>query len=59
MQLAFPLPISSPQKYAVVVPVRELGWNEGHTVAIEYRWAEGRTDLATEIIGSRSPVRNA
>ena len=23
--------------------LRELGWIEGRTVAIEYRWAEGRT----------------
>jgi putative ABC transport system substrate-binding protein len=27
----------------------ELGWNEGRTVAIEYRWAaEGRADRFTE-----------
>jgi putative ABC transport system substrate-binding protein len=29
--------------------LRELGWVEGRTVAIEYRWAEGRTERATEI----------
>jgi putative tryptophan/tyrosine transport system substrate-binding protein len=29
--------------------LRELGWNEGHTVAIEYRWAEGRDDRYAEI----------
>jgi len=29
--------------------LQELGWIEGHTVAIEYRWAEGRTERATEI----------
>ena len=28
--------------------LRELGWNEGHTVAIKYRWAEGRDDLYAE-----------
>jgi len=27
----------------------ELGWIEGRTVAIEYRWAEGRTDRFDEI----------
>jgi putative ABC transport system substrate-binding protein len=29
--------------------LRELGWIEGRTVAIEYRWAEGRADRAAEI----------
>jgi len=29
--------------------LRELGWIEGRTVAIEYRWAQGRTDRAAEI----------
>jgi putative ABC transport system substrate-binding protein len=29
--------------------LRELGWNEGRTVAIEYRWAEGRSERAAEI----------
>ena len=28
--------------------LRELGWIEGHTIAIEYRWAEGRTDNSAE-----------
>jgi len=27
---------------AFVNRLKELGWNEGHTVVIEYRWAEGR-----------------
>jgi putative ABC transport system substrate-binding protein len=27
----------------------ELGWIEGHTVAIEYRWAEGRSDRFRDI----------
>jgi putative ABC transport system substrate-binding protein len=29
--------------------LRELGWVEGRSVAIEYRWAEGRPDRFTEI----------
>ena len=29
--------------------MRELGWIEGRTVAIEYRWAEGRNERFTEI----------
>src|SRR5262249_30476377 len=29
--------------------LRELGWVEGRTVAIEYRWAEGRTERFAEI----------
>ena len=29
--------------------LRELGWIEGRTVAIEYRWAEGRNERAAEI----------
>jgi putative tryptophan/tyrosine transport system substrate-binding protein len=29
--------------------MRELGWIEGRTVAIEYRWAEGRPDRYHEI----------
>jgi ABC-type uncharacterized transport system substrate-binding protein len=34
---------------AFVRRLNELGWIEGRTVAIEYRWAEGRTELAAEI----------
>ena len=33
---------------ALVQRLRELGWIEGHNLAIEYRWAEGRSDSATE-----------
>jgi putative tryptophan/tyrosine transport system substrate-binding protein len=29
--------------------LRELGWIEGRTIAIDYRWVEGRTERFTEI----------
>ena len=34
---------------AFVQRLRELGWIEGRNVAIEYRWAEGRTERFAEI----------
>jgi putative tryptophan/tyrosine transport system substrate-binding protein len=34
---------------AFVRRLRELGWVEGQTVAIDVRWAEGRTERLTEI----------
>jgi putative ABC transport system substrate-binding protein len=34
---------------AFVNRLRELGWIEGRTVRIEYRWAEGRSDRYAEI----------
>jgi putative tryptophan/tyrosine transport system substrate-binding protein len=34
---------------AFVQRLRELGWIEGRTVAIEYRWAEGRIDRLPEL----------
>jgi putative tryptophan/tyrosine transport system substrate-binding protein len=34
---------------AFVQRLRELGWIEGRTIAIEYRWAEGREERFTEI----------
>jgi putative ABC transport system substrate-binding protein len=34
---------------AFVQRLRELGWIEGRTIAIEYRWTEGRTERAAEI----------
>jgi putative ABC transport system substrate-binding protein len=34
---------------AFVQRLRERGWSEGRTVAIEYRWADGRSERAAEI----------
>jgi putative ABC transport system substrate-binding protein len=34
---------------AFVQRLRELGWIEGHNLAIEYRWAEGRSERFAEI----------
>lgn len=34
---------------AFVQRLRELGWIEGRTIAIEYRWAEGRKDRFAEL----------
>ena len=33
---------------AFVQRLRELGWIEGRTIAIEYRWAEGRVEHLAE-----------
>jgi putative ABC transport system substrate-binding protein len=34
---------------AFVQRLRELGWSDGSTVAIEYRWADGRSERFAEI----------
>ena len=39
----------APWTAAFVQRLHELGWIEGRTVAIQYRWAEGRTDRFAEI----------
>jgi putative ABC transport system substrate-binding protein len=45
---------------AFVQRLRELGWIEGRTVAIEYRWAEGRserfTEIAAELVGLKVDI---
>jgi putative ABC transport system substrate-binding protein len=45
---------------AFVPRLRELGWIEGGTVAIQYRWAEGRTErlaeIAAELVGLKVNV---
>ena len=35
---------------AFVQRLRELGWIEGRTIAIEYRWAEGRNERFAELV---------
>src|SRR5712675_819778 len=34
---------------ALVQRLRELGWIEGRTIVVEYRWAEGRIERSAEI----------
>ena len=38
-----------PWTEAFVGRLRELGWIEGRTIAIEYRWSEGRPERNAEI----------
>src|SRR5262245_1522713 len=40
---------SSQPVAAFVQRLRELGWIDGRTIAIDYRWAEGSTERAAEI----------
>jgi putative ABC transport system substrate-binding protein len=42
-------PIWKPYSTAFVQRLSELGWVEGRTVAIEFRWAEGRNERFDEI----------
>ena len=39
----------SPWTAAFVQRLRELGWIEGHTIAIEYRWSEGVPERVAEV----------
>ena len=39
----------APWTAAFVARMRELGWIEGRTIAIEYRWSEGRPERYAEI----------
>ena len=36
---------------AFVRRLRELDWIEGRSIAIEYRWAEGRTERVSDVLG--------
>ena len=42
-------PAASEWVIAFAQRLRELGWIEGRTIAIEYRWAEGRNERLAEI----------
>ena len=50
--------VESQRVAAFVQRLRELGWIENRTIAIEYRWAEGReerfTEIAAEFVSLRS-----
>ena len=41
--------VESQRVAAFVQRLRELGWIENRTIAIEYRWAEGRSERFAEI----------
>jgi len=43
------LAVESQRVAAFVQRLRELGWIEGHTITIDYRWAEGRSESMAEI----------
>src|SRR6516225_1466693 len=40
----------SPWVAAFVERLREVGWIENRTIAIEYRWAQGRSERYAEIV---------
>lgn len=35
---------------ALIQRLRELGWNEGRNIAIEYRWAEGSSERSPKLV---------
>jgi ABC transporter substrate binding protein len=39
----------SPWTAAFVERLRQLGWIDGRTIAIEYRWSEGRPERVAEL----------
>jgi hypothetical protein len=48
-----------PWTSAFVQRLHELGWIEGRTIAIEYRWSEGRPERHAEIAADTSPITPA
>ena len=47
----------SPWTANFVQRLRALGWIEGRTIVIEYRWSEGRPERNAEIDGLRVSCR--
>jgi putative tryptophan/tyrosine transport system substrate-binding protein len=43
---------------AFVQRMRELGWVEGRNLAIEYRWAEGRTERLADLANDSRPAQS-
>src|SRR5215831_9345099 len=52
--------VDSPRIDAFLKRLGELGWLDGHTITIEYRWAEGRNehlaDMAAELVRRKVDV---
>jgi putative tryptophan/tyrosine transport system substrate-binding protein len=48
---------AKPRVEAFVQRLHELGWIEGRTLAIEYRWAEGRTERFAEIVAELTRLK--
>jgi hypothetical protein len=52
--------INSPSIAAFTERLRELGWIEGRTVVIEYRWSDGRpesiAEMAAELVQQKVQV---
>jgi ABC-type uncharacterized transport system substrate-binding protein len=46
----------APWASAFVARLRELGWIEGRTIAVEYRWSEGRPERYAEIAAEFVPL---
>jgi putative ABC transport system substrate-binding protein len=51
------LTAASPWTAAFVRRLGELGWTEGRTVAIEYRWGDGRTDRTGAILAELAQLK--
>jgi putative tryptophan/tyrosine transport system substrate-binding protein len=54
---AYSQAIQAPWTDAFVKRLRELGWVEGRTIKIEYRWAEGRAERFAEIAAEFARIK--